>query len=68
MPEPGRPSRATILIADDAAHVRRLCALVLESRGFQVLEAEDGTEAISMYRHHRPDIVLLDIGMPGGVA
>jgi two-component system chemotaxis response regulator CheY len=66
MPEQGRPSRATILIADDAVHIRRLCALMLESHDFHVLEVESGTEAVEMYGLHRPDLVLLDIGMPGG--
>ena len=66
MSEPDRPPRATILIADDAVHIRRLCALLLEPHGFQVLEAEDGPDAVEMYRQHRPDVICLDVGMPGG--
>jgi two-component system alkaline phosphatase synthesis response regulator PhoP len=58
--------RATILITDDIVHTRRLCALMLEPHGFRVLEAENGPEAVAMYRQHRPDIACLDIGMPGG--
>ena len=66
MREPERRSPAAVLIADDAAHVRRLCAQVLETHGFRVLEAEDGPAAVEMFRHHRPDVVLLDLEMPGG--
>ena len=54
----------TILIAEDAAHVRRVCKVILEEHGFRVLEAEDGLEAVSHYARHRPDVVMLDINMP----
>jgi two-component system, chemotaxis family, chemotaxis protein CheY len=54
----------TILIAEDAAHVRRVCKLILVEHGFRVLEAEDGLEAVSQYVTHRPDVVMLDINMP----
>jgi two-component system, chemotaxis family, chemotaxis protein CheY len=54
----------TILTAEDAAHVRRVCKLILVEHGFRVLEAEDGLEAVSQYVTHRPDVVMLDINMP----
>ena len=63
---PDAAPRATILIADDAAHTRRLYAMLLESRGLAVLEAEDAGQALDLYRQHRPDLVLLDVTMPGG--
>lgn len=55
---------ATVLIAEDAAHVRRLCAMVLTQGGYEVLQAETGREALRLYQAHRPDLVLLDIDMP----
>lgn len=54
------------MIADDAGHIRRLCAIALEAHGFAVLEAASGTEAVETYRRRRPEVVLLDIGMPDG--
>jgi two-component system, chemotaxis family, chemotaxis protein CheY len=66
MVEPGRPPRVTILIADDAMHIRRLCAMLLEARDVCVLESGSGPEAVAMYRQHRPDLVLLDLDGAGG--
>lgn len=54
----------TILIAEDAAHVRRVCKVILEEHGFRVLEAENGLEAVSQYVTRRPDMIVLDINMP----
>jgi DNA-binding NarL/FixJ family response regulator len=60
-----------LLIADDHALLRRSLRALLEARGFDVLgEAQDGEEAVEMARRLRPDVVLMDIGLPGidGVA
>lgn len=54
----------TILVADDAAFVRLWCTRMLGRHGFEVVEASDGKEAVSKYREHRPDAVLLDVAMP----
>ncbi|MBI3964337.1 MAG: response regulator [Chloroflexi bacterium] len=55
---------ATILIADDAAFMRMRCGRMLTEQGFNVLEAENGREAVDKYTAHRPDAVLMDITMP----
>ena len=54
-----------ILLADDDGAVRRSLAGVLESEGFDVLTAEGGREAVREFVVEPPDLVLLDVGMPG---
>jgi DNA-binding response OmpR family regulator len=53
-----------LLIADDEPGVRALVRMTLEVDSFEILEARDGQEALSMVREHRPDIVFLDVAMP----
>lgn len=55
---------ATIMVVDDAVFMRKKCAQVLIDNGHNVIEAANGTEAISSYKKSRPDAVLLDITMP----
>lgn len=55
---------ATILIADDAAFMRMRCGKMLAQHGHQVVEAENGREAVDKYTEQKPDCVLLDITMP----
>ena len=55
---------ATVLIADDAAFMRMRSASLLKELGHEVLEAEDGEQAVDVYKQQRPDAVLLDITMP----
>ncbi|HXF13410.1 MAG TPA: response regulator [Terriglobales bacterium] len=52
------------LIAEDNAVNRELLRELLESRGYDVVEACDGQEALTVIEQTRPDILLLDIGMP----
>lgn len=53
-----------VLIVDDSAFLRsRLCKLLGE-HGYQTIQAEDGVQAVDMYRTERPDVVLMDITMP----
>lgn len=54
-----------ILIADDDADIRRVLKVNLESEGFQTVEAADGEEALSMAIDAQPDVILLDLMMPG---
>jgi CheY-like chemotaxis protein len=54
---------ALILIADDLPSVRRLLQLTLAPR-HTVIEAEDGDEALTLLRQHRPDVAILDVTMP----
>jgi CheY-like chemotaxis protein len=53
-----------ILIAEDNATNRELFRELLEARGYTVVEACDGPEALRMIDQAQPDILLLDIGMP----
>lgn len=53
-----------ILIVDDHPEIRRLLSITL-GKGFELLEADDGLTAIDLAQSHQPDIVILDIMMPG---
>ena len=53
-----------VLVAEDNAVNRELLRELLESRGYNVMEASDGQEALRMIEQAHPDILLLDIGMP----
>jgi DNA-binding response OmpR family regulator len=54
-----------VLIVDDEHPVRRVLATLLEAEGFDVLEAANGRECMQLAYQHHPDLVLLDILMPG---
>jgi CheY-like chemotaxis protein len=53
-----------ILVIDDDATVRTLARVILETAGYHVQEAADGSVGISHYRQLRPDLVITDIMMP----
>jgi DNA-binding response OmpR family regulator len=55
----------TVLVIDDEAPIRLLCRVNLEAEGMIVLEAADGPSGLERAREERPDIVLLDVMMPG---
>ena len=55
----------TILVADDKEAGRELVRTVLESTGYAVIEACDGNEALRRARESQPDLIILDIHMPG---
>lgn len=55
---------ATILIVDDEPPIRRLLRTSLVSQGFQVVEAANGAEALAETERSRPDLVILDLGLP----
>ena len=55
---------AKILIADDAAFMRMKSASLIKELGHEVVEAEDGVEAVKVYQSESPDAVLMDITMP----
>ncbi len=55
----------TILLVDDDALMRRRLAFHLEQAGYQVHTAANAEDAVSFVRHSPPDLVLLDIGLPG---
>jgi CheY-like chemotaxis protein len=54
-----------ILIVDDQIEVRELVQVTLEIGDYQILSAENGQQAIDIARTEHPDIILLDIMMPG---
>ena len=56
-----------VLIVDDEANLRRMVAAVLVADGFRTVEAGSGEEAIAAVLRRRPDAVLLDLQMPGGI-
>jgi PAS domain S-box-containing protein len=58
-------NKLRILVVDDNRDVAESLALLLESEGHQVLTAYDGIRALETARTERPDIILLDIGLPG---
>ncbi len=61
-----RPDEAfRVLVVDDMADTRRLVATALIREGFEVAQAENGHVALAMVDDQRPDLVLLDINMPG---
>ncbi len=64
MPRDGR-SAPTVLVVDDLQGVRQLLRSVLEKAGYEVLEAEDGRRGLDLVRTESPDVLLLDIRMPG---
>src|ERR671927_1280841 len=55
----------TVLVIDDEAPIRLLCRVNLEAEGMSVLEAPDGPSGLEKAREGRPDVVLLDVMMPG---
>ena len=57
--------RQTVLVVDDSNLLRGILREELEAEGFEVHLAEDGPQALEMARDVRPDVILLDIGLPG---
>src|SRR5919206_2314329 len=54
-----------VLVIDDEAPIRLLCRVNLEAEGMDVLEAADGPSGVERARSERPDVILLDVMMPG---
>jgi two-component system, OmpR family, alkaline phosphatase synthesis response regulator PhoP len=54
-----------ILLVDDDAQIRRLIKVTLGSQGHALLEADDGFPAIELARLEKPDVMILDMTMPG---
>lgn len=54
-----------VLVIDDEAPIRLLCRVNLEAEGMEVLEAADGPAGLETARAEKPDVVLLDVMMPG---
>ena len=58
-------NKMTVLVVDDDVRILRLIKRILELENFQVVTAEDGAAALSMFETLNPDLILLDIMMPG---
>jgi CheY-like chemotaxis protein len=58
------PRRAKVLVAEDHEDTRQLLRMLLEKRGLSVVEAGDGFEAVTAAERERPDLILMDSGLP----
>jgi|SRR5581483_1489158 len=56
---------ARVLVIDDEAPIRLLCRVNLEAEGIDVVEAADGPSGLAAARGEQPDVILLDVMMPG---
>ncbi|MDD9271153.1 response regulator transcription factor [Paenibacillus sp. GCM10023248] len=56
---------AIVLVVDDEPNIIDVCTVYLQREGFQVLSADNGEEAIRLWRQHRPQLIVLDLMMPG---
>jgi DNA-binding response OmpR family regulator len=54
-----------VMIVDDESAIRLVCRVNLESAGFETIEAGDGETALAMASSERPDLILLDVMLPG---
>ena len=62
---PSRPVRAKVLVVDDELEMRKLVTEHLQDKGYEVLEAADGEEALARLPEYKPHMVLLDLMMQG---
>lgn len=65
MPEGRATSEGRILVVDDESAIRLICRVNLNSAGFKTLEAVDGETGVSLAHSEQPDLILLDIMLPG---
>ena len=54
-----------ILVVDDDASLAEMIGIVLENEGYSVVFCSDGSQALSQFQEHNPDLVLLDVMLPG---
>jgi len=59
------PRKASVLVVDDDTRVLRMMRRILDLEGYQTLTASDGEAALNVFDEHSPDLILLDILMPG---
>src|SRR5450830_635014 len=64
MTAPSSSKRGLVLVADDDPVMRLLMRQMLTQVGLDVIEAEDGLQALACYKHSGPDLVMLDVDMP----
>ncbi len=63
MNQPAKPF--TILVADDELDILEILNFNLKAEGYNVIKATNGNEAIELARMHKPDLIILDVMMPG---
>ena len=63
MSAPEKP--ATILVVDDEAQIRRALNSILSTRGYRVLSAADAEEGLDLAIEHTPDLIVMDMALPG---
>ncbi|MCH7589938.1 response regulator [PVC group bacterium] len=57
-------AKKKILVVDDEPQIRKLLRARLEYHNYKVIEGEDGEEALKLLREEKPDLLILDVGMP----
>ena len=62
---PGASSRGRVLVVDDDAALSEMLGIVLRGEGFEPVFCGDGSEALTAFRESKPDVVLLDLMLPG---
>jgi CheY-like chemotaxis protein len=63
-----KTTQPIVLIVDESADNREVLRTVLARRGMAILEAEAADEGLELARHHRPDVIVLDLDGPQGEA
>lgn len=56
---------ATVLLIEDTPANMKLASMLLERAGYRVLQAQDAVTGIALAQEHRPDLILMDIQLPG---
>jgi DNA-binding response OmpR family regulator len=62
---PATNAARRVLVIDDEQPIRAVCSVNLTASGMEVLEAEDGERGLDLARREQPDLILLDVMMPG---
>lgn len=57
-------TKLTVLVVEDEPQIRRLLRTSLTGQGYRILEAATGGEGVTMAASHRPDLIILDLGLP----
>lgn len=53
-----------ILIIDDEASIRKMLKKLLEKNGYAVIDAQDGSQGVKLFKEHEPDLIITDLIMP----
>jgi two-component system cell cycle response regulator DivK len=62
---PQKATPRTVLIVEDNEINMKLFDALLQAKGFNVLKARDGTQGVELARQHRPDLIIMDVQLPG---